>query len=241
MGQTLFQRTADGLILTDEGHAILDLATQMEESAVTIQRRLAGDAGKPDGILRISSADWFGGYVLPSVIEAYRMTYPKVHIELLTGTRLFNLAHREADLVFRIVPFDEADIVQRRLVNMQYGVYLRTNSKDPILGDGTGFELITMDGSLGNFPDAQWLRERFPNASVALKSNNRHVQAQLCAKGLGLAVLPRPVGDQLPGLRRLELEDEPPSREVWMGYHRDLRRLGRLRAFVDMAVAMLAP
>lgn len=58
----------------------------------------------------------------------------------------------------------------------------------------------------------------------------------MCGRGLGIAVLPRPVGDQLATIRRLELRDEPPQRDIWMGYHRDLRRLHRLRAFVDLAV-----
>ncbi|WP_208247380.1 LysR family transcriptional regulator (plasmid) [Rhizobium sp. T1470] len=239
-GQTLFQRSADGFVLTDEGAAVLSLAEQMEESALTMERRLAGKEGKLEGLLRISSADWFGGYVLPPVVAAYRAAYPDVLVELLTGTRLFSLSHREADLVFRIVPFAEPDIVQRRLVTMRYGVYMRRDRVDPVIGDGSGFQLITMDASLGSFPDTAWLVDRFPNASVRLRSNSRHVQAHLCEEGLGLAVLPRPVGDRLAGLRRLELPDDPPEREIWMGYHRDLRRLGRLRAFVDMVVSILA-
>ncbi|MEY9157425.1 DNA-binding transcriptional LysR family regulator [Bradyrhizobium japonicum] len=42
IGHTLFQRTADGLVLTDEGHGIIALAEQMEEGALAMERRLAG-------------------------------------------------------------------------------------------------------------------------------------------------------------------------------------------------------
>lgn len=66
------------------------------------------------------------------------------------------------------------------------------------------------------------------------------VLAQMCGIGLGIAVLPRPVGDQIGTIRRLELSEEPPHREMWMGYHRDLRRLHRLRAFVDIVIKHLA-
>jgi hypothetical protein len=38
----------------------------------------------------------------------------------------------------------------------------------------------------------------------------------------------------------LDLGGAPPSRDVWMGYHRDLRRLPRLRALVDFTVELLA-
>ncbi|WP_160003372.1 LysR family transcriptional regulator [Rhizobium sp. 18055] len=238
-GQTLFQRTADGFVLTDEGTAVLSLAEQMEETALAMERRLAGEAQTLDGVLRISSADWFGAYVLPPVIADFSRSYPDVLIEILTGQRLFNLAHREADLVFRIVPFDEPDVIQRRLLTMTYGVYVGAALAEPLIGDGSGFQLITMDASLGSFPDTNWLKERFPNAQMGLRSNNRHVQAQMCARGIGIAVLPRPVGDAVPNLRRVQMHDNPPGRDIWMGYHRDMKRLGRLRAFVDTTTRML--
>ena len=234
-GQVLFQRTTEGFVLTEEGTAILPLAEQMEDSALAMERRLAGQARKLEGTLKISSADWFGAYVLPPILEEYARTYPHVEIEVLTGTRLFNLAQREADIAFRIVPFDAPDIVQRRLRHMSYGVYIAEQLPDPEIGDGSSSRLIVMDTSTGAFPDIAWLQERFPRARVALKSNNRNVQARMCAAGLGIAVLPRPVGDQAAGVRRLDLGEEPPSREIWIGYHRDLRRLQRLRAFVDLA------
>ena len=239
-GQVLFQRTAEGFILTEEGSAVLAHAERMEEHALAMERRLAGDQQRLEGTLRISSADWFGAYVLPPVIADYTRLYPRVEIELLTGTRLFNLAQREADVAFRIVPFDAADILQRKLILMRYGVYVAADSVDPVDRDGSGHRLIAMDTSTGSFPDIDWLGERFPNADVVLRSNNRNVQAHLCRKGVGIAVLPRPVGDQIAGLRRLDLDDPPPSREIWMGYHRDLKQLHRLRAFLDLATKHLS-
>ncbi|WP_296594880.1 LysR family transcriptional regulator [Phenylobacterium sp.] len=239
-GHTLFQRTADGLVPTEEGLAITALAEQMEDGALAMQRRLAGGEQDLQGSLRISSADWFGAYVLPPIIGAFVKTYPHVHLELLTGTRLFSLAQREADIAFRIVPFDAPDVVQRRLVRLSYGAYVAAEHPEPVFGDGTGCSLITMDTSTGQFPDIAWLRESFPNARPVLASNNRNVQAWLCRQGVGIAVLPQVVGDQAPGLRRLRLPSDPPGRDIWMGYHRDLRRLQRLRAFIATVTDHLA-
>ncbi|MDQ0561977.1 DNA-binding transcriptional LysR family regulator [Rhizobium mesoamericanum] len=239
-GQVLFQRTADGFILTEEGAAVVAMAEQMEEGALTMERKLAGETQRLEGTLRVSSADWFGSWVLPPVVASFSNNYPHVDIELLTGSRLFSLAQREADVAFRIVPFETADIVQRKLIEMPYGVYVASHQPDPKPGDGQGFRLITMDTSSGSFPDIGWLKELFPNAPVALRTNNRNSQALMCAKGIGIAVLPRPVGDQIAALRRVDLRQAPPTRDIWMGYHRDNRRLGRLRAFVDLAVEHLA-
>lgn len=231
-GHTLFQRTADGFVLTEEGNAVLPLAEQMEEGALAMERRLAGQEQNLQGTLRISSADWFGAYVLPPIIADYAKTYPHVDIEVLTGTRLFSLAQREADIAFRIVPFDSPDVVQRRLIRLTYGAYVAAGSPEPAYGDGAGFRLITHDTSTGQFPDIAWLTESFPNARPILRSNNRNVQGRMCSQGVGICVLPQVVGNQMPALRRLNLPAEPPGRDIWMGYHRDIRRLQRLRAFI---------
>ncbi len=232
MGHVLFQRTSDGFVLTEEGAGIVALAEQMEEGAQAMERRLAGHERRLQGLLRISSADWFGAYLLPPVIADFAKAYPHVDVEVLTGTRLFNLAQREADIAFRIVPFNAPDVVQRKLIRLPYGAYVAARAPEPLFGDGVGFRLITHDTSTGQFPDIAWLKESFPNARPLLSSNNRNVQARMCAQGIGIAVLPRVVGDQVVGLRRLQLADEPPGRDIWMGYHRDLRRLNRLRAFI---------
>ena len=238
IGHTLFQRTADGLVLTEEGHGIIALAEQMEEGALAMERRLAGQEQNLKGNLRISSTDWFGAYVLPPILADFSNAYPNVDVEILTGTRRFSLAQREADVAFRAAPFDTADVVQRRLFRLEYGVYIAEEATDPKYGDGTGFRLITP--SPRNFPDIAWLIESFPNARPVLRSNNRNVQGRMCRQGVGIAVLPRVVGNQIEGIRRLELPTPPPARDIWMGYHRDLRRLERLRAFISMVSDHLA-
>src|SRR5262249_40866818 len=157
---------------------IIALAEQMEESALAMERRLAGKEQDLHGRLRISSADWFGAYVLPPVIADYAKAYPNVDLEILTGTRLFSLAQRDADIAFRIVPFETSDVVQRLLIRLPYGVYVAADLPDPVFGDGRGFRLITMDTSTGQFPDIAWLKESFPNAKPVLRSNNRNVQGR---------------------------------------------------------------
>lgn len=240
---TLFQRTADGFVLTAEGESVLGPAERMEEQALAFQRALDGNARQQlEGSLRVSSSDWFGVYVLSPVIADFLRRHPGVSVELLTDARLLNLARREADLVFRIQPFDEPYIIQRQLMHMDYALYAAEGQPVPRAGDGTGSALVTLDAAYRDFPDVVWLRRMLPNARVAFGSNNREVQARLCAAGTGLAVLPVALGERTPGLQRIDLGEDPPGRPVWLGYHRDLRRLARLRALVDCTIdALSAP
>ena len=239
LGHRLFQRTTDGFILTDEGTVALSHAERVEDEIDGLQRQLSRQAGQLEGTLRVSCSDWFGLHVLSPMLGTFHATHPNVIVEVLTDARLLNLSRREADLVFRMVPFTEPDVVSRKLLRVEYGVYSGLSAGDPLVGDGAGFGLVTMDEAFGGMPDVAWLRKQFPNARVTMRSNNRDVQAALCAAGTGLAVIPRLLGDVFPGLRRLDLPTPPPFRETWIGYHRDLRRLPRLRAFVDSVVAQV--
>jgi DNA-binding transcriptional LysR family regulator len=240
VGQTLFQRTAEGFVLTHEGAAVLSHAERIEEEALAFQRRLNGQDQLLDGMLRISSSDWFGSHMLTPVLAEFAQRHPRVTVELVTDARLYSLPRREADIVFRIRPFNEPEVVARRLMQIRYAVYIKAGQPHPRLGDGAATKLITMDTALADLPDALWLRRALPHAPILARSNNRDVQAQLCVQGVGVAVLPQPLGDSLPGLERVDLGEEPPSRDTYLGYHRDMRRLARLRAFLELVVERLA-
>jgi DNA-binding transcriptional LysR family regulator len=240
LGHALFQRGSEGFVLTDEGAALLAHAERMEEEALAFERELAGQGEALDGQLRVSSSDWFGVHMLAPVFAQFLKAHPRVTIELVTDARLLNLARREADLAFRIQAFAEPDIVQRRLMTIPYGLYAAKGRARALAKDGSGCALITLDAAYRDFPDARWLKQTLPKAHVAFTSNSREAQARMCAEGVGLAVLPRPLGDGMDGLRLVRTEAPPPGRDVWVGFHRDLRRLRRLRALVDACVERLA-
>lgn len=240
IGARLFQRTSDGFVLTDEGQAMFEHAVRMEDEALAMQRQLAGSVGGLEGLLRLSCSDWFGATLLSPVLAEFAELHPNVTVELLTDARIYSLARREADVVMRIAPFDEPEVVARKLATIPYGLYTGSDRWKPTAGDGEGCRLVLMDTAFGGMPDVGWARRVLPNATIISRSNSREIQARLCALGAGLAVLPQPLGDTTPGLTRVDLGEQPPSRDTWIGYHRDLRRLPRLRAILDVIIERIA-
>lgn len=239
LGLALFHRSSAGFTLTDEGALVLSHAERMEEEALGFERQLAGQETQLEGLIRTSSSDWYGVHVLSPVFASFQRKHPRVAIELVTDSRLLDLARREADLVFRIKPFEEMDVVQRRLMRLDYGLYGKQGVALPTVGDGTGTRLITMDTAFDDLPDVQWLRRKLPHAEVVLRSNNREVQASMCVEGGGWAMLPVVLGDKLPGVVKFDLGEPPPHRDVFVGYHQDLRRLARLRRLLEHVVQAL--
>jgi DNA-binding transcriptional LysR family regulator len=235
VGRSLFQRTSDGFVLTADGAAVLAHAERMDEEATAFERKLAGRDGSLEGLVRVSSSDWFGVYVLAPAFAPFLARHPRVTVELLTDARLLSLSRREADLVFRIRPFEDADVVQRKFMHLDYAAYVGAQlpALDPRAAE---VPVITMDAAFEHLPDVQWLRTVLPGARTAFASNNREAQARVCAAGQGVAVLPRALGDVFPGLRRIDLGSAPPGRDVWVGYHRDLRGLPRLKALLEATI-----
>jgi DNA-binding transcriptional LysR family regulator len=211
----------------------------MEEEALGLSRALAGQGNTLSGSLRVTSSDWFGIHVLTPIFASFLRQHPEVTLELVTDSRQYSLARREADLAFRITPFEEPDVIQRKLLHMEYALYGHRDMAVPHAGDGQGAALISMDTAFGTLPDVTWAGRMLPRARIAYRSNNRGVQARMCAEGAGFAVLPSALGDATPDLRRIDLGEAPPGRDVWFGIHRDLHRLARLRALVDLTVALL--
>lgn len=238
VGHVLFQRTAGGFVLTDEGSAVLGHAERIEEEVLALERALSGGEAQLQGMLRLSCSDWFGTYVLAPVLAEFGARHPGICVELLTDARLYSLSRREADMVFRITPFDEPEVISRRLLHMPYAVYARRDFDPATIG--AGVRVVTMDIGFSQMPDARWLARVLPHARVGFRSNSREVQARLCAQGAGLAVLPCPLGDATPGLRRVDLGETPPGRDTFVGYHKDMKRLARMRALLDLVIERLA-
>lgn len=236
VGTALFQRSSAGFRLTDEGEAMLLHAEQMADEAVALERKLVGGARGLEGVLRLSASDWVASRILAVPLAEFAAAHPGLTVEIVADARLLDLERREADLAIRFVAFSGQDIVQRKFLTIRYGLYAApayvARFGLPEASDkGTGHQLITMNSALDRLPDVMWMRERWPAASVAFRSNNREAQGAACAAGAGLAVLPRAIGDKLP-LERLGGE-APPPRQLWIGYHEDLRRLRRLRLLLE--------
>ncbi|WP_029592877.1 LysR family transcriptional regulator [Franconibacter pulveris] len=238
--QALFRRTRDGLVLTDAGDRVLALAEAVENSALAMERRLAGNHERLEGILRISSAEWFANYVLAPVLCELTRRHPAIVPEVIASYRLLNLSRRDADIAFRIVPFTEPDIVQRRLMSIPYALYGTAETAHIAQQNPAAVGLILMNTAQSHFSDVAWLLDRFPLSRRVFTSTSRAVQAQMCQRGMGIAVLPRPIGDAIPGLQSIPMPEPPPSKDIWVGYHSDLRHMDRLRVMLDIADAMLA-
>jgi DNA-binding transcriptional LysR family regulator len=233
VGAKLFLRNAEGFSPSASGAAVLQLAEQMEQSALAAERRLAGRDEGVRGKVRITASEWLVTHVLSRLTRSLMTDHPELSLELIADARHVNLTRREADMALRPRRFDQASIVQRATCRLGFAVYASVSYLSergvPDVGHGRCHVLIGMSDDVGDVARA-WLGQTLPEAKPSVKTNGRDAMVTLAESGVGLACLPRIVGDASPSLRRLESLPPPPTPTLWLGLHRDSRQTPRVRA-----------
>lgn len=239
----LFERRPNGLMLTEAGHSILDHAAAMEEAAFAATRLASGQTSGLRGHVRITATEWFGTRLLSPLLGAFCAEHRDISVELITDSRLLSLTRREADLAFRLRRFDQDGLIQRKVVDVPFGLYATPAYVErcglPDFGrQGAGTALVLPNEALA---DITWVQDVLGAARVAYRSNSREGQAAAAAAGAGVVLLPTYLSMSWPELVELEVPVPVPPRSVWLGLHADSRTVPRVRALADFIIEGLHP
>jgi len=229
-----------GAELTATGEVLVRRAERMELEALEATRLASGRDEGVAGRLTLTASEWLVARVLGPGLAGLLEKHPGLRVDLLASPRWANLARGEADLALRPARFEQQAVFQRELARLGYGLYAARSylarHGPPDFDRGCpGHSLLAMDEDVPT-ADAPWLREVAGAAQVVARTNGREGLVAMAAAGLGLACLPRIVGDAAAGLELLDPPVPPPERRLWLGVHRDTRHLPRVRA----AIAYLA-
>ena len=240
LGRPLFERSRTGYAPTTAGVEMVALANRMSDGVVEFERRLAGQDERPRGELRVTTTDSLFATVLAPVFASFRVAYPEIRLDIIVSNAALNLSRRDADVAIRATSEPPDTLVGRKISAMPWGVYARRGSDlakvDPLGPDAL---YVGFAPPMDEIDAATWIARTIPAARVVARVNTMYVAALSAAAGLGLAVLPRVVGDAMPELVRLEA-DIPSNAALWLLTHADLKGAARVRAFMDHAWAQLA-
>jgi DNA-binding transcriptional LysR family regulator len=237
VGAPLLLRTPTGFVLTPAGELVLSHVQRMDEEALAVGRALTGGDNRLHGEVRIATVEAFGAHILIPGLPSLVNCYPGISIEVDVDTRSLSLARREADIAIRMGPFKQHEIVVRKAGTMAFGVYASepylVSHQDYTKDKLSGHRLITLQNTLIDMPEGEWFNGVASGASRVLATNSREGQVQACLAGVGLACLPRYLGDTHPDLKLINMGRPPPSRSIWVGTHQDTRNSARIRAVLD--------
>lgn len=235
-GVRLLQKTPSGYVLTPAGEHILSNVETMEAEALAAEQVVTGEDVRLAGTVRVTTVETLAVKVLAPTLTEFRHRYPNIVLEIDIDSRPLSLARREADIALRVGPFDQHDVLVRKVGEEHIGIFAAQSYLDehglPDFGTQcAGHIKIAAGPETTNMPVARWFEQVAARATLAIRGNVS-VRFEVARTGAGLTSLPILVARDAPELVRLAAPP-PPVRELWLGVHRDMQRAPRIRAVLD--------
>lgn len=236
LGSTLVHRSSAGTSIEPDALRLVALAEELEHGLEAVRRDAGGQASRLAGTVRLSVGDGFVRAVTQGLAD-FRRKHPETCIELMSESRLADLARREADIGLRTTRTESQVLIERRLGVLRLGLYasqayverrLRSARLRP--GDFERHDFVGHSGMAARQKVGEdWLVARgakhFP-----FRSNSMLAIVEATERGQGITMLAEVVGRELDRVVRIEVDEPLPSVTVWLVYHRELRQVPRIRA-----------
>jgi DNA-binding transcriptional LysR family regulator len=241
LGARLFLPTSAGQEVTPTGRRVLALAERIELDVLGVERLASGRDAGLSGRVTLTASEWLLELVVAPLLAPLCARYPELELELLAQTRHLSLVRREADLALRPSRFEHADVVERAVGTVGFALYasqayLAEHGVPDFARQAEDQRLIAMSSDLTRIPDLEWLPGFASRARVVARANGRGPMLRMAEAGVGLACLPRILGDASAVLRRVSTPQPDPERTLFLGVHRDARAVPRVRAVTNFLI-----
>ncbi len=241
-GLRLFERLPTGYVPTEAGEALLAAAREIDTTVSDLERRLAGQDLRLSGTVRVTTTDTLMASLLPALLASFRAAHPGITVEVAVSNLMLNLTRRDADVAIRPADDPPPTLVGRRIAAVGFGVYASRAYLEQSTVPARRWHAhawLAPDDSLAGTATGRWIRETLPDAAIAARADSLLALRDLATAGLGVAALPRYLGDLSAGLVRIGTPDIPPT-ALWILTHPDLRRTARVRAVTDFMAQAFA-
>lgn len=241
LGVTLFERHRHGYTPTLSGEDLAATAERVQQEVNGAERRVVGQDLKLSGTLRITTTDTLFAGLLSPVFATFRERHPDIRLEVVISNQRYSLSRREADIAIRPTHQPPEALVGRCVGDIALAVYgQRTywqpahTSLDPSALPAEGW--IGPDVHLGDTALEHWMRDK----STAYTLDSLLGVQMALRQGPEMAVLPCYLGDADSALLRLSDPITELTTPLWLLTHPDLRRVARVRAFMEAVTPPLA-
>ena len=235
LGVRLFERDAGRYVATAAGEELAAAGAAIELTAERSLLKVAGRDLRPSGVVRITTTDSFATTLLNPVLALCRVQYPQIALHIGIDNNMLDLSKRDANIAVRPTLSPPEYLVGKRIGPLAFAVYgaadyLQTTTASTL----PEHQWIGLGESQERHRTLQWLQKTIPLEQVGLRMDGFASVAQACADGLGLAVLPCFLGDNLAPLRRMQEPIPELASELWVLTHPDLRKTARIQTVFQL-------
>ena len=247
LNTTLFHRHARGLILTEQGELLFDATQAMVKRVEAAAARIRDSEEEVFGELRVTTTTGFGSLWLAPRLSKLYANYPELKIDLMLEERVLDLPMREADVAIRMKEPSQADLIRKRLMNVEMRLYatpayLERNGTPNDVADMRHHRLICQNPASVQVSAAARIVQMLMTEEIRslLTVNNYFGVLQGVINDLGIGVLPNYVTEDFPHLVSVLPELVSGTVPVFLAYPEELRQSKRIAAFRDFVLEELA-
>lgn len=237
LGQTLFEQTREGQVLTETGEALLAQVEGMEAAAGRIAEGVRPASGL-SGTVRISLSEGFGTWIVARQIHRFVAAHPGLTLDLVASSGFLSPSKREADIAVVLSRPRAGPVIASKLSDYELQLYATpaylaaTGTPTQAAELAHGHRLIGYIPDLLYAPELRYLDELHPGLAATVRSSSINAQHRLIAAGTGIGVLPCFIGNTDPTLVPV-LPARRIRRSFWLVTHKDTHQLARVRACRD--------
>jgi DNA-binding transcriptional LysR family regulator len=235
LGATLFDRRRSGYVPTAAGADMIALGERVEKDILSVVRRTSRHAQGHKGDLRITTSDALLLDFLTPIIAGFQARNPEIRVEMIVGNKPLNLARGESDVAFRATVAPPDNLFGRKAATIAWAIYARRI-------DHVGVSLrtdelyrrkwVSYGKGLSGLKAYKFVNDRVPKENIVYRSDSVAGAASAIAAGMGVGFLPCMHGDLVPNLVRVSLVEREVFDELWILTHPDIRKSGRVYAFM---------
>jgi len=239
IGRALVTRQPSGYRLTEFGQELLPHAQRVGQAVAALQQHLVESGRSASGVVRVTCPEPIVYRIMQtSFLDRFHARHPGLRVEFVMSDRYLDLAKGEADVALRSGDTDDGALVGRKLADSLWSVYasrqyVERHGRPQRTDELAQHALIGFDESMAQHRAAQWLRQIAPEAQIVARNNSVLGLVYSVKAGVGIAPLPKALGDKEPELVCL-FGPVPELTRIWRVLAMpELRHTPRVSAFVD--------
>lgn len=247
LAATLFHRHARGLILTEQGELLYNATKDMASSIENATAHIRDSKDEALGELRVTTTTGFGALWLAPRLKNLYTAAPELNIDLILKERVLDLPMRQADVAIRMKEPSQADLIRRRLMDVNIRLYATQNYIDQFgmpnrVEDLHKYRLIAQrPNEVQVAAGAEFLRPFLEDTRQdVLYVNSYFGILQTVLVDLGIGALPSYLAVEYPQLVRILPDAESFTIPVYLAYPQELRNSKRVNVFRDFIVEEIA-
>lgn len=224
----LFHRLVRGWTLTEEGEALRERVSIIEDQMFTIER-FAQSVGNAPGSVTLTAPPEFLTEVLTPVLTEFQKEHAEIELRLFGEMKEANLSKGEAEIALRMTKVKGAELVVQKFCDLKYHFY---GSSEMQKTKPHRRQFIGYSDSHQPHLNALLLKQA-AERPVVMRTSNLRVSMLAASNGVGVALLPAFMAAKCPGLEIIEAPPKTTTRPVYLVMQRDIRKSARVRALAD--------